>query len=145
MIFKTMKHIKRDFVQNNRDHLFIFGDNLQRVGWGGQAAEMRGEWNCVGIATKHSITHSYPQDYFLSKDLNEVETIINLEFDCLRSFIERSKVLTKDSWEAESRFKYLVWPEDGIGTGLSRLPELCPEAMKFIEQQLEWVKKDFCK
>jgi len=47
-----MKRITRQIVKNNRDKIFLFGDNLQRKGYGGQAKAMRGEPNAVGIPTK---------------------------------------------------------------------------------------------
>jgi redox-sensitive bicupin YhaK (pirin superfamily) len=42
--------------------LFVFGDNLRRTGFGGQAAEMRGEPNAVGIAP------GYEQKHFADAD-----------------------------------------------------------------------------
>ena len=46
------KFIYRSDLKANPSVLYLFGDNLQRVGLGGQAKEMRGEPNAVGIATK---------------------------------------------------------------------------------------------
>ncbi|MBK6589930.1 MAG: hypothetical protein IPG22_16715 [Acidobacteria bacterium] len=48
----TMKWITRAFVREHRDRIFLYGDNLTRRGFGGQAAAMRGEPNVVGIPTK---------------------------------------------------------------------------------------------
>lgn len=47
-----LDHITRDFLKQHPDSYFIFGDNLVRTGRGGQAAEMRGEPNAIGVATK---------------------------------------------------------------------------------------------
>ena len=47
-----MSSITREFVRNHPDFIFVFGDNLAKKGLGGQAREMRGEPNAVGIATK---------------------------------------------------------------------------------------------
>ncbi len=44
--------ITRQMVREHPDRLFVFGDNLARVGYGGQAREMRDEPNAVGIPTK---------------------------------------------------------------------------------------------
>lgn len=49
---ERMRHISRAYVRANRDKLFLFGDNLERRGFGGQAAAMRAEPNAVGIPTK---------------------------------------------------------------------------------------------
>lgn len=35
---ERMRHISRAYVRANRDKLFLFGDNLERRGFGGQAA-----------------------------------------------------------------------------------------------------------
>jgi len=48
----TMDVITRDYVKDNPDMVFIFGDNDERDGMGGQAGEMRGERNAIGIPTK---------------------------------------------------------------------------------------------
>ena len=37
---ERMRHISRAYVRANRDKLFLFGDNLERRGFGGQAAAM---------------------------------------------------------------------------------------------------------
>jgi hypothetical protein len=44
--------IYRIDLQMNQHLLFVFGDNEEREGRGGQAKEMRGEDNAVGIRTK---------------------------------------------------------------------------------------------
>jgi len=65
-----MKRISREFVRANRDRIFLFGDNLFGQGFGGQAAAMRGEPNCVGIPTKKfpSSRHgAFFTDLYLSK------------------------------------------------------------------------------
>ena len=55
-----MRWISREFVRANRDRIFLFGDNLVGQGFGGQAAAMRGEPNCVGIPTKKAaIDHAF--------------------------------------------------------------------------------------
>jgi hypothetical protein len=37
MNIERIKYITREFVQSNPDKVFLFGDNLERVGMGGQA------------------------------------------------------------------------------------------------------------
>lgn len=129
------EHITRTEIQENPDVLYIFGDNLDRIGWGGQAAEMRGEVNSIGIATKRSISHSYPDDYFFDFQDDVIE-IIDAEFDYLENFVKRNKVLTEDQWEVTNRFKVIVIPSAGLGTGLSRMPEYAPEALEYLEARI---------
>ncbi len=49
---KYVKYITRTIVQENPDILYVFGDNMTGTGYGGQAAQMRGEVNAVGVPTK---------------------------------------------------------------------------------------------
>ena len=57
------KWITRDDLKRNPEHLFAFGDNMARRGLGGQAKEMRGEPNAVGVPTKWEPT-MYPSGFF---------------------------------------------------------------------------------
>ena len=52
IVYRTDKIITRDKVKENPDVLYLFGDNLLRKGLGGQAKEMRGEPNTLGIVSK---------------------------------------------------------------------------------------------
>ena len=49
---ERIRFITREYVRANPDKIFLFGDNLEQRGLGGQAAAMRGEPNAVGIPTK---------------------------------------------------------------------------------------------
>lgn len=53
MQIERIEWITREMVQANRHKIFLFGDNLLRRGLGGQAREMRGERNAVGIPVKN--------------------------------------------------------------------------------------------
>lgn len=119
MIVLRQHRIYRIDIKANPRALYIFGDNLDRKGMGGQAAEMRGEPNSFGIATKRSISHSYPDDYFFDSQKDAFE-IIDEEFSRLFKEIR------------EKEYKAVVLPADGIGTGLSKLPELAPNLLKHI-------------
>lgn len=124
MIIIRQHRIYRNEIQANRHILYVFGDNLDRHGNGGQAAQMRWEPNSFGIATKRSISHNYPNDYFFDSQADAFE-IIDEEFRRLFQHIR-----DKECYVA------VVWPLDGIGTGLSRLPELAPKLLKHIEYWL---------
>lgn len=130
MLVIKQHRIYRKDLQNNPDILYIFGDNLQRMGYGGQAAEMRDEPNAFGIATKRSISHDYPNDYFFDNQ-RDAKGIIDNEFRRLNLFL-----LTD-----EGHYKAIVIPSDGIGTGLSRLPETAPKLLKYIDKKLKELEK----
>ena len=108
-------HITRELVQAETHKLFVFGDNLLRYGLGGQAKEMRGEPNTIGIITKFcpAMTEgSFLNDEFYKRWL---EVSAN---DILQIFL----------------FIYIVvWPKAGIGTGLAQLPKRAPTIFKTIE------------
>ncbi len=123
MFILRQKMIYRQDLKANPNVLYIFGDNLQREGLGGQAAEMRGEPNAFGIATKR--TPGYlPQDFFYDNQ-SEVKVWLDMEFNAL------TQELLTGKWEA------VVIPLDGIGTGLSRMPEFAPKALEYIEQRFK--------
>lgn len=142
MLVLRQKMIFRSDIQANPDILYVFGDNLDRMGFGGQAKEMRGEPNSFGIATKRSISHNYPDDYFFDNQ-NDVIPIMKQEFDRLEQKLQES-VEYKDYGSLGTVFvkvwKAVVIPTDGLGTGLSRLPEYAPKALEYIEQRIENLK-----
>ncbi len=119
------KHITRRMLQVEPDALFVFGDNIERRGYGGQAREMRGEPNAVGIPTKAwpSMTEG---SFFTDSDL---------DLWLQESAPHRDRLL-------EHRGK-IVWPADGIGTGLAELQKRAPSIWQAIERlklQLEETK-----
>lgn len=127
--------IYRSDLRENPNVLYVFGDNLDRQGMGGQAAEMRGEPNAFGIATKRSISHSYPDDYFFDEQ-PDTKPILCKEFDALEQFI-----LKGASWfNRKPMWKALVIPADGLGTGLSRMPEFAPKALEYIDYRIEQLR-----
>lgn len=140
MFIVRQKMIYREDLQANPRMLYIFGDNLQRIGYGGQAAEMRGEPNAFGIATKRTCGH-LPQDYFYDTE-GDVKAVLRSEFARLEETLKEELEVDKPDY-----FKYIgvVIPLDGIGTGLSRMPEFAPKMLAFIEkrfEQLQFTRED---
>jgi hypothetical protein len=113
-------------VQDNPDILFVFGDNMIEQGYGGQAKSMRGEPNAVGIPTKN-FPDTTPKSYFSDKDYREAELKITLRF--LR-LIEHARKGEK-----------IVWPFDGIGTGLADLKNKSPKIWNLIEDNRKSLEK----
>ena len=135
MLVIRQKRIYREDLQANRRILYVFGDNLQRQGFGGQAAEMRGEPNAFGFATKRAITHGNDSDYFFDHQA-DVKRILREEMDNLQSALcVRSLFPGKDT--IELKYQAVVIPYDGIGTGLSRMREFAPRYLKWIENDLK--------
>jgi len=118
MPFKYQKWIERSDLQNNPEDVYIFGDNYARQGLGGQAKAMRGEPNALGIATKRTPDHN--EDAYFSDDNFFMHTYsLSVEFG-------KANVALKEG-------KTVVIPSDGIGTGLSKVPEKAPQVHTYIE------------
>jgi hypothetical protein len=113
--------IKRRMLRANPDVLFVFGDNLQGAGFGGQAAEMRGEPNAVGIPTKRA-PRMTPDAFFSDHDLPEVLQAFEEPFRRLRAHLEGGKDV--------------IMPEAGIGTGFARLEQKAPTIHEALERHL---------
>lgn len=112
MTVKYLDWFTRERLQSEPDALFVFGDNVQRVGFGGQAAACRGEPNTIGVATLFAPGRFYtPQD---PSALLAVTTDLGLVANAL----------------AFGRTVYA--PLDGLGTGLARLPQSAPELHRLI-------------
>lgn len=118
-------NICRKQVQENRDTLFIFGDNALRRGLGGQAKEVRGEINSFGIATKWKPT--FDTDAFFTDD--DADALALLSHD-----------LTELEVEILQYKKVLVFP--GIGTGLSRMNTRAPKLFAFLTERLSLILKN---
>ena len=137
MLVIKQKLIMRSDIQANRNVLYVFGDNLDRAGMGGQAKEMRGEPNSFGIATKRAISHGFPEDYFFDTQI-DAPKIIEEEFDRL---VKELSIKIEEPYSWRPKWKAVVIPADGLGTGLSRLPENAPNLITYIDQRIEQLAK----
>ena len=111
------EHITRGMLRAEPEKLFVFGDNIHRKGYGGQAKEMRDEPNAVGIPTK-----IYPgwsdRSFFTDSDLT--------------SFVEHS---AKDFRRLADHKGIIIWSTGGIGTGRAQLKKRAPKIWWWIEGQ----------
>jgi len=117
------KMINREDLRRNEDVLYVFGDNTIRKGMGGQAGAMRGEENAVGVATKYQPS-MHPAAFF-GDEPAEVEA--------------QNRIIDEDMKPLFKKVKtggIVVWPTDGIGTGLSELPQRAPSTYDYLEQKL---------
>lgn len=105
-------------LKNNPNKIFVFGDNLKRKGEGGQAI-IRGEENAYGIVTKKSPS-SKSSSYFTDDDLEDNKE--NIDKD-----IQKIKL--------DGR-KNIVFPKDGLGTGLAKLNKKAPDTYKYLKDRL---------
>ena len=119
---ERIRFITREYVRANPDKIFLFGDNLEQRGLGGQAAAMRGEPNAVGIPTKKRPSYS-PDAFFTDAEFEQNRSAIDLAF-------------TKLSEAATDSTRVVVIPSDGLGTGRAELQRRAPKTFAYLESRL---------
>jgi alkylated DNA repair dioxygenase AlkB len=105
-------------VKANPDKIYVFGDNLQRTGTGGQA-QIRNNPNAFGIVTKLKPTMN--ADAFMSDS----------DIDMNRQNIDA------DIRKIKAENKVVVFPKDGLGTGLAKLKEKAPQTFAYLSERLQ--------
>jgi hypothetical protein len=117
------KFIDREDVRRNRKTLYVFGDNVQRSGYGGQAAAMRGEPNSVGVRTKYAPSMN-PVAYYGEEpaQIESQKRMIDEDFKRLFEHVKTGGIV--------------VWPANGIGTERAELPIRAPTTLAYIEEKL---------
>lgn len=124
MLIKQFRIYRGDLKANPNVH-YVFGDNSKREGYGGQAKEMRDEPNAIGIATKWAGSNA-PSAFFSDDQFQEQSALILQDFVPVFDLLEEGKIV--------------VWPSDGIGTGLSDVPNKSPLTWRFmlaIQEKME--------
>lgn len=106
----------------NPDTLYVFGDNLARVGRGGQAT-IRREPNAVGIPTKRD-PDTLDSSYLTDRDWDD---------PAFRDHLDRAFTRLRDHLAAGG---VVVLPADGIGTGRARLPATAPALLARLNAML---------
>lgn len=112
MTVRYIKLFKRELLRAEPEARFVFGDNRERWGYGGQAGACRDEPNAIGVATLYA-----PGDFYRPDDPLALATVT--------SDLNRVALAL-----AEGRLVYA--PIDGLGTGLARLPEHAPNLHRLI-------------
>lgn len=120
---ERMRFITRECVRANPDKIFLFGDNLEQRGFGGQAAAMRGEPNAIGIPTKKSPKLSRDA-FFTDDEFGQNKTAIDLAFATLAEAVTDST-------------RSIVIPSDGLGTGRAQLKERAPRTFAHLQSRLK--------
>lgn len=115
-MIRYQQHIIRQDLRDNPQWLYVFGDNMTRLGLGGQAARMRGEPNAVGIPTKRRPSMA-EEAFFTDRDLHP--------------FIIASR---DDIKRLRAHSGTIVWPMAGIGTGRAQLERRAPKIWVVIEE-----------
>jgi len=117
---KVVKRFTKKMLDENPDKAFLFGDNEERKGTGGQAKVCRGKKNAYGIRTKRS--PDMGQNAFWS-DKNYESNIKMMADDFMAAF--------------RAEHSTLVLPADGIGTGLADLKNKAPKTFKWLRSMMK--------
>lgn len=122
MPIRKQKRYTRAEIQANPNTIYVFGDNFRMKGYGGQAYEARGEPNAFGIPTKLTAGDYLNRENMKSAgiDASYIVNIIHAKFQHLFILLDMGVDV--------------VWPEDGVGTGLADLKRQCPELYFAIEE-----------
>lgn len=118
MAIEYQHFITRKDCRENPDKIYLFGDNLQRKGLGGQAKEMRGEPNAIGIPTKKKPSNTSTS--FFTDD----------EFEANCQAIDAAFVQIPNG-------RTIVIPSAGLGTGLANLEQRAPKTFEYLQRKLE--------
>lgn len=114
--------ITRAQLKQNSNKIYLFGDNLQGTGLGGQAKEMRGEPNAIGIPTKKKPTME-ADAFFIDAEFAQNKKAIDSAF---------AKIPPG---------KEVVIPDAGIGTGLAQLETKAPQTFKYLQDKLNQLRQ----
>ena len=117
-IHRTDKIITRNNLRENRDILFLFGDNSTRKGLGGQAKEMRGEPNSLGIVTK-KFPSNEKDSFYSDEDFYVWLELFSGDMENLAEKVNSGK------------YKTIVIPP--LGTGLAALPSKAPKIWNYLK------------
>ena len=112
------KWITRADLKANPFVIYVYGDNEARWGLGGQAKEMRGEPNAVGVATLKS-----PGEFWNEHDVAHQISVLDEDFKPVFLALDHDKVV--------------VFPLDGIGTGLADLERRSPTTFAHLQRIVE--------
>lgn len=118
----------KEQVQANRDKIYVFGDNFEREGNGGQAKACRHEPNTIGIRTKqdrYRNEESYLYDQLFARN-------------CYYANQDFMKVIF-----ALHRGETVIFPADGFGTGLANLAINAPMTLDYINKMTAFIIETF--
>lgn len=125
MIVEYWDYITRDDLHKNPEKIFLFGDNLDRRGYGGQAGEMRGETNALGIPTLKGDPSKWGSDGYFSDD----------EF-------EENKRRIRQAFDLIPKGRVVVVPSMGLGTGAAQLETRAPRTYAYLLKCIEDLEND---
>lgn len=126
MPIRYQRRIYRNDLKLRPTWYYLFGDNMAEEGYGGQAKEMRGEANAIGVPTKHA--PSMAEHAFFT---DGAKCTANVQARWASIFARVESLLDSGA--------IVVIPTDGLGTGLSQLPQRAPRLYRCLTNKIaEW-------
>lgn len=122
------KFITEMNIVTHQDILFVFGDNLQKFGRGGQAGVCRGNHNTAGVPTK--IFPSMSKESFFNDQ----------QFNSNKFHIDEAIKMIQTRLPNFSRL--YIFPN--IGEGLAKLDIKAPITYKYLTDKLNELKQLPC-
>lgn len=117
--------ITREMLRVDREARFVFGDNTARHGLGGQAREMRGEPNAIGVATKRRPGRN-DADYFYDDSSADLE-VLDADLDRVAAAMNEGRII------------YIS--KLGLGTGRSEMPVRAPMLYRHLVSRLRLIAR----
>lgn len=105
--------------------LYVFGDNFVREGRKGQAC-IRFEPNAIGVRTKY-LPSMAPNSFFSDREYAMLRVALDEDFVPIYKHLENKQTV--------------VFPADGLGTGLAQLNEKAPTVFSYLESLIEAAKE----
>lgn len=118
--FEVSDNITRKEIKDNPEKIYLFGDNLKGYGNTGQAREMRGEANSIGIPTKKEPSME-SWAFFSDDDYDGNKQAIAQAFAKLAKYTPETVI---------------VVPSAGLGTGFAQLAEKAPKTFSYLNKRL---------
>lgn len=119
--FILQSRIYRADLRANPKAFYVFGDNEGRWGLGGQAKEMRGEPNAIGVATLKA-----PGVFWTEDDAIRQCAVIDADIEAAAGALLLGCTV--------------IFPLDGIGTGLAELERRSPTTFAHLQQRVAELK-----
>lgn len=108
-------------VRSNPRRLYVFGDNFVRAGRKGQAI-IRFEPNATGVRTKYFPSMA-PNAFFSDREYSTIREALDEDFVPIYNYLRKGETV--------------VFPADGLGTGLAQMNERAPMTFAYLASLIE--------